>query len=371
LTWDEVGIITLTPNLVDSDYLGVGNAIGTTSENIGRFIPDHFRVTPGNVVNRHLSNCTPTSSFTYVGEPLSVGSFGLIAYNAATTPAPTRNYMSDFAKFDGSTISNFGFGAVDLLDVTLPLAATAFALGSSPGQIDLISSSQQSGWSALSDNGTAAFSATLRLNRPNSPAPPYASFNIGIEPVDSDGVTIRQADKNLDLTAPADGVNDTVLIGNTKLRYGRLRLHNAYGSELLPVNVPVRAEYWTGEGFRLNTEDNCTSFLPSAVSLTAASPSTTISAAVTGSNIVLSGGLSRIPLSRPTSGSAENIRLCVDLYADVSPGVTCVSTASANMPWLQGRWHPNSTLYDDDPLARVTLGVHRTPRKIIHRREMY
>ena len=57
--WSEVGIITFTPGIGDSNYLGAGDVTGTASGNVGRFTPAYFditTVTPG---------CN--STFTYGG----------------------------------------------------------------------------------------------------------------------------------------------------------------------------------------------------------------------------------------------------------------------------------------------------------------
>ncbi len=47
-------------------------------------------------------------------------------------------------------------------------------------------------------------------------------------------------------------------IGATGVAYGRLWLNNAYGSEMLPLPVPVQVQYWSAAGWRMNSYDSCT-----------------------------------------------------------------------------------------------------------------
>ena len=69
-SWPEVGIISLTPRLASGAYLGTADVVGTAVDHVGRFIPDHFELTTGNIIDRagleDLTGCS--SDFTYIGE---------------------------------------------------------------------------------------------------------------------------------------------------------------------------------------------------------------------------------------------------------------------------------------------------------------
>ena len=218
-TGDCITSTTSDNNLADTLVGGkYGCHIGNkTAVAFGRFIPDHFVVTPGSVINRVLANCPVASTFTYAGEALQAKDFKITAYNGLATPTVTGNYSGLFARFDGAVIGNFGFGAVDLADSSAPMTASAFGNSASPGDIGLVSSSGS--WGV--GTGVGTFSANLKLNRSAAPGGPFESFRLGVAPVDLDLVTIRAGDKNLDLNAPADGVFDKVLIGSSKVRFGR------------------------------------------------------------------------------------------------------------------------------------------------------
>src|SRR2546425_867884 len=231
--------------LVGGSYgCSFGNSVASAP--IGRFRPDHFIVTLGTLTNRQALSCAPASTYTYEGEQLRV-TFTLTARNGLGTPAITQNYTttSGFAKLDGTVYANFGFGAVDLADATPPLAATALTAR--------VSSGTSSGtWVG----GIGSFTVDLAVSRA-SPDGPFESFRLGVLPADTDGVTLRAADLNLDTSVPADS-NDRVLVGSSKIRFGRLAIRNANGSQLVPLRVPLETQYWNGTVFVTNADDSCT-----------------------------------------------------------------------------------------------------------------
>lgn len=198
-SWDEVGIITLTPAVADADYLGAGNVTGTTSGRIGRFIPDHIDVS--------VTDACVAGAFTYSGQSMGLT---LSARNLA-----------------GNVTSNYNTTAA--LSRTVTLSATP-ALGSfSPPTVD----------KALFAGGTA--SATPGFSFTSAPSAP-ATITVGGQ--DSDGVALR---------ASTDvGTKQTLAV-----RSGRLYLANAYGSEFLPLPVIAQTQYWDN-GWRLNRLDSCT-----------------------------------------------------------------------------------------------------------------
>ena len=65
----------------------------------------------------------------------------------------------------------------------------------------------------------------------------------------------------------AAGTLPTLSPAGVSLRYGRLYLQNAYGSELLALPIPVEAQYWNGSYYTVNTDDSCTAFPASSISM--------------------------------------------------------------------------------------------------------
>jgi hypothetical protein len=346
--------------LVGGSYgCSFGNSVASAA--IGRFRPDHFIVTPGTLTNRQALSCAPASTYTYEGEQLRV-TFMLTARNGLGTPATTQNYTttSGFAKLDGTVYTNFGFGAVDLADATPPLAATALTAR--------VPSGTSSGtWVG----GIGSFTVDLAVSRAASPDGPFESLRIGIIPADTDTVTVRAADLNLDTTVPADS-NDRVLVGSSKIRFGRLAIRNANGSQLVPLPVPLETQYWNGTAFITNTADNCTSI--AAANLALSNYTQNLNACETSLTVgAFASGRATAQLSAPGSANNGNVNLTANLGASGS-GTTCIGGSStavtgADRAYLQGNWTGGN--YDQNPSARATFGVFKGAEEVIFVRENF
>lgn len=279
----------------------------------GRFIPDHFALTPGSL--------TPgCGSFTYYGQDFTTA-FTLTAQNAANLT--TQNYAGGFAKLD-------------------PSFWTGYAFAASSGSLVQGGSNPSGTWNA----GQAAISASQRITRVAAVSPQApASVTITAKPTDSDGVT---------LAVPA-AVNAVPALQ----RFGRLRLTNALGSELLDLPVPLTAEYWSGSAFLGNSDDSCTPVSPpaSGTGLTFYAPPDTarnrLAAGETTATVSASGhlvaGNGRLRLSKPGPGNF---------------GFVDVQVAAPT--WLRYNWggcqgQSQNSLFDDHPCARASFGTSKSP----------
>ncbi|HLF23324.1 MAG TPA: DUF6701 domain-containing protein, partial [Burkholderiales bacterium] len=103
LGWNEVGIIQLTGQIADNDYLG-GGAVPNlyASANIGRFSPAYFDIT-------RVHGCV-AGAYTYAGVvPGTAGQAFTVTATARTVAgAVTLNYHSAFGFAKDTTISNAG-----------------------------------------------------------------------------------------------------------------------------------------------------------------------------------------------------------------------------------------------------------------------
>ena len=113
-----------------------------------------------------------------------------------------------------------------------------------------------------------------RFARAASPDGPYDALAIGVKTVDAtDGVNLTALDMNAATTgncATGSTCDARQLGGNlttTAVRYGRLRLQNANGSELLAMPIPIEAQYYNGNGFTTNVLDNCTTITAANVGI--------------------------------------------------------------------------------------------------------
>ncbi len=372
LSYNEVGSIRIGGGDATGTY-AVTNYLGASSVNvpllsddvIGRFIPDHFALSAPSLATRaDLTACT-NSSFTYMDEPFQI-QFTLTAQNASN--ATTQNYQGSLAFLNPTSASwtstglgtagSFGLGAIngtENLSTRLSLSGTA----------------SETGWV----NGSNTITANVKLTRATTsglPTGPYEALRIGVAPQDTDNVKTT----GLSLDADSSGTAERVLLNaaGTSVRFGRLKLFNAFGSASSSLSVPVQAQYWTGKSWLLNSADSCTPIPATAVAKSGyvnhqgvTTTAWTVSAG-TVSNLV--NGQGSIVLSKTPAAGTGSVNVCVDLGTDPAGGVSCAATSAA-MSYLQGKWAPG-TSFDNDPSARATFGVYSPEtKKTIHVRELF
>ena len=352
-TWNEVGIITLTPSIADGDYLGAGDVTGTTSGNVGRFYPNHFVLTSGVIANRSDLTCAPASTFTYMGEPMLL-TLTLDAQNASNVTA--QNYVGSFAKLDGATASKWitlgsndslGLGAVD---GTNALSARLAISGTPSGS-----------WAT----GTGTLTAPVVFNRGATVDGTFDNLNLGIAPQDADGVTLLSGAFNLD--ADLNTISERRQAATSKVRYGRVRINNAYGSQLLRLRLPVTLQYFNGSGWVNNLDDMCSTLAANNFAYTFTG---NLVACETAGTLIGSAPNFSLSLVAPGNGNEGNVDLTLNL-GTASVGNTCVSVGGAgsaetprNQAWLI---LPSGA----NPAARATFGVYKGTNEFIYLRESY
>jgi MSHA biogenesis protein MshQ len=323
VTGDCITSTTSNNNLSDVLISGkYGCSIGNTATaSLGRFIPDHFALTQGAATPA----CSP--SFTYFGQDGFSTGFTLLAQNSANNT--TQNYQGSFAKLGLTAWNGFNFSS-DSLPVGSSLSGSATAPTGS--------------WSL----GSATVSAKHQVSRPTA-LTGETSIVVKTAPVDTDGVTMAA-------TAVAPG---------TPLRYGRLNLQNAHGSELTQLPISLTAQYWNGSAFVTNTDDNCTpitppinggglTFYPEA---TAGNQGNHLSAAETTASVSATGKLvagdAQLKFTAPGAGN--------DGYFDIS---------YTPPNWLKFDWN---TLIagEESPSGRISFGIYKGNTSQIFLREVY
>ncbi|BDT70717.1 hypothetical protein os4_02240 [Comamonadaceae bacterium OS-4] len=204
----------------------------------------------------------------------------------------------------------------------------------------------------LWNQGQVSIADSFAFSKLTTPDGPYDSFRIQAAVTDADGSTL---------------IGPTTATGTTRIRYGQLRVGNAYGSELLPLPIPVEARYWNGSAYVLNTLDSCTAFAASAIqmgSYTENLNNCETQLSPTSSQTLAAGRLSSLQLSKPGKGNSGSVLLTLNVAATpVASATTCVSATAtpataANMPW-----------FGTNPAARATFGKYRSP--LIYLRENY
>jgi MSHA biogenesis protein MshQ len=285
----------------------LGQAVAGQSAVLGRFSPHHLET----VTTTH--GC---GTFTYSGQPITIVT--VKAMDGAVAASVTPNYKGAFARQvtlsdgNGSTAGAFSANVI---------AAASFSAGSATA------------------------------------APVFTFATPKTAPL---ALALRASDGEVSSSGFTEGA--------AGIRSGRLRLLNAYGSELLDLPVSLEAQYWTGNYYVTNTADNCT--VVPASSIIMENYLKNLNACETQlspvGNLVLSGGKPPAPpglkLTKPGSGNAGSVNLRVNVGATPA-GKTCIGAAESNataagMPW-----------FGADPSSRATFGIYKTP--VIYMRENY
>lgn len=276
LTWGEVGNINLNAALTSGNYLagGLVTASGTSATST-QFIPEHYTteiVSAGSVPMvcpdaTCPANAVGASGMVYSGQPFTVK---VTAKNLSG--ATTSNYQNAYAQ-----------------DVTLSgVSATAGNL-SNP--------------LLLAGNFTAGVATTTSLPAFTfTAAGPAAPANVAIHAV---GTGVSSA-----IVSAVAGES------SLKVAYGRIKLPNAYGSELLPLTLSASAQYFGATGWTNSLTDNAT-VLGLAANYVVGTGSTT----PTPQNGTITGGRLAIQLSRPGVRGVAMIVPAAHAYMGLVSGV--------------------------------------------------
>lgn len=367
----------------------------------GRFVPDHFEIDSATLNNRAETACASRNhdGFTYMGEPIQLA-FLLTAKNSADST--TVNYdtskvdsnSTSWARLSGATAANWiastGGSSVSSASLNLWGANLVTPITTFPSGRILVNGGVVGSCGVPSGSfaaGVGSFSACVQLARGTSPDGPYDQFTLGVAPEDADKVTPKKKAQDgtwvdvWDLDTDGDGTYERLAFPATKERFGVLRLLSAYGSELLGLNLPMQALFYTEGGFQTNVDDNCTTVGTANVAATTLGVSALSSSL---SKLQLSKGQGYLAFTTPSSASARvsgSMDVALDLGNVGDSFNTCVTSLQgsttvtpASMPWLRGFWGPatscrNAAAYYQDPNARLRFGSSKAP--FIYMRERY
>lgn len=345
--YSEAGAFTM--KLVDTSFASVDVSDSSDAErfiesavfDVGRFVPDHFDLGTANTPKFKTFNdatCTPRS-FTYIGQP-----FGFVTAPQATIAAKNAS---------GATTANYRGGlwrlaAADLTQTysyTLTPASTPGLDISQIGAPTVAAGSDGTGSTMANSSGLLAF--TRSSTTPLAPFTAAIDLSMSVADSSENGVT---GNGIIGTGTPASFSSIAFDSGNA-FRYGRIRLANAYGSELLDLPIPMGPQYWNGTAFVNNAADACTRFAAADFSL--GNYQLNLGAGET--TVSISGGLpANLRLTKPGAGNNGSVDLILNLGA-------------IGKAYLQGKW--SGTTFTENPMARATFGIHKTP--LIYFRENY
>ena len=333
LTYSEVGIMEL--HGVMNDYLGGGEGVSGRSGAVGRFIPDHFRAAVEND-GEFANACT---GFTYIGQLFGYASgeepeLKITAENY--TGATTQNYRDGFVKLTSAQPPQ--------VKVDMP-ASDSSQHGVAAGNPLLnVTVSADAPTLDANDDGTLTFKLGsddkfTYLKEGNALVAPF-STDLAIEVAQ-----IKDSDAVEAINLPGDATFNPAAVTQ---RFGRLRVINAHGSELLPLDMHVVAEYFDGNTFVPASDDNCT--------------------VLDSTNFTFTSHPGTIP--SPQVGSWSNGGITLQWHnPPYDPGYVDVDIDLSAQPWLQFDWD-NDGVYDDSPVdKRATFGIYKGSEHIIYLRE--
>lgn len=374
-TYDNVGAFQL--QLVDSSFAGVdasdttgdctaaGRYVCSASIAVGRFVPDHFAVSYN---TPEFGTACSAGNFSYLGQAFNyrvtaVPVITVLAENAANNP--TTLYSGSWWRITGGSLTGKSYTAASGTLDTSGITGT-----------DPVISDAGSGSGSLSfSSGTGLF-----FTRATPVAPFDAEISLAINVIDADGVAYASNPARFGAASAGNGMafsDGNALTANDKqMRFGRLRVGGASGSQLLPLRVPVEAQYWNGTFFVTNVADTCTTLVAGNVGLgnyigNLGAGETTVTAVTS----PLSAGRGAITLSAPGNGNNGSVDVAVNLgagaTADACPAAPPFTPAAAagNKTYLRGNWCNPPGTYTKDPAARVRFGIQRSSDEAIYIRE--
>lgn len=327
--------------------------------------------------------------FTYMDEPLQLA-LALEARNAAG--GKTLNYDSaiGLAKLDNSSLTgtannswalsgvvNNLYGVANCRAVfsgvntsyspagcaSAPAAPyTASAARVSPSNPSAVT------WTA----GATSLTTNVTLKRASLPDGAFdfanGTFALGIWPKDGDGIAFLSANDGLSLLNAAKSLDtdavagaDVVAVGVADMRFGRLWVGNAYGSEKGIPPIPYEIQYYNGRAFVKNTLDVSTALTAANFGLGNYQGSVTLAnlpvTAVTLGAFSTGGGSVSLSPAPNAAGSVDIVaklgsalNMCPTSWVPAYPSGTPFAAS-----YLQGKWCGSG--YTKDPVARATFGI--------------
>lgn len=323
LSWSEVGKMGLKAKL--TDFLGSSLAVegGTACDAIGNFIPHHF----------HVALADPAAKFYYSSQP-----FGVVVTARNKGKGTTSNYNKATGLSQAVTLSAW--------------KEDGSAANPGPGVIS-----------------AAAIGADDFENGVARPKPAYA-----LTPPPPAPLKVRVRASNAQVTSKDQADAEQAL---PLIRFGRLRIANRFGSARAKLALPVMAEYWSGNSWVLNTDDDSTVVPFTAFVLrpnTQASALAALAVPKPDKDLAIKAGMGELILQPGKDSGAGWVDVVFNL-GETKTDSSCLAlpkpdSTGAKLPWLRSLNNACATTYTVDPYARATFGVFAPEsRRIIHIRE--
>lgn len=352
--YSEVGLLNL--DVQDSNYGNASIAIPATAINMGRFTPEHFKQTVVQHGLLHTACGTRTSFAAYTGQKdETTSSRGAISYLANPILAITaynkqgnitQNYYEDS---DGSVNDYMKLYGTDI-GIAVP-TSDQVATGVNSNILPLTANMNTG---VLSQNDLTALPSVVAL--PKGVLHYQLSGNDNFYYNRSANALVGPFTSDIDFSVAAIADTDTVNVTTTvdaspagvEIRFGRLVLDNSFGPETVNLPQPMRLEHFDGSAFTVSSDNSCTSYDASKITLSNMGVDPALTSVLGGAGNFLSGKTQAIELQAPGVGNQGQIGVIYEAY-----------------DWLKHDWDNDGSY--DDPSAVATFGVFRGNDRVIYR----
>lgn len=355
MNWNEVG--TLSFDAFQNNYFNrTGFNIPSTTTSVGRFYPAYFSIT-NTLWDYPVNQGSSEGTYSYMAQPFDDVNFEVTAHS-----------------YSGSTVTNYGLFNTNLKASFLLTGDYNDRLNIAPSDLDNTHWSDanwetpnfsngviwsRKGASALAGNTTTKEDGPFNMSgNPNSVTTALGLKISGVDPVSFD-------------------LNQTVLeqelLDQPDVRYGRMVLDSVGTSVGKSVTIPLRVEYWNGNGFVISDSDNATTFNGANYCKQTIwpDPSSSSGSTLSGSNLSgINSGVDKHNLEAIADTNnadlREQVRFWLKLTEDEASSNCSSGSPTNEQPWLQYNWRGQG---DEDPSTVVTFGIYRGNDRIIFRGE--
>lgn len=348
LSWQEVGSLNLK-----SDAVYFGENLQQDIQTIGRFYPKYF------VQDTNEWIVADQNNVAYLSQPYDSAIHRV--YPMAAGQSDTAKALNNYRFF--SSILQAKFGVLDDSNVD-----NDFLLDTTSGTWD----TSRVNWLLDDDNAMLKRHMTGNVSRKDRP------FNTsdGNATVTNFGLTVTGTDP-VSFTDTDPVTSSAAFPVQPPARYGRMALDDIGGNSGATLTIPLRAEFWNGSDFEVNTDDDKSTFNGAnyCKQVIWHSEGKTTTNALFNGNGTVSDGEDDINASQNTAVGADSPREQARLWLRMDDGnpskksgendISCLGSNEGQL-WLRYNWRQ---LGDEDPSTVVTFGIYRGNDRVIYRGE--
>jgi MSHA biogenesis protein MshQ len=162
-----------------------------------------------------------------------------------------------------------------------------------------------------------------------------------------------------DLDTDAIAGNDHTKVPRTEVRYGRMKLSSAYGSELLKLPITVTAQYWNGSNYVTSSTDSVTTLNATTVS------------SLNWTYLTPGNWQKLSPVSTWAAGSTSVVPATASVAFDKGVGSFTLTAPGAGKAGSVDMTTNAPSYLSNATSARATFGVYKGPNEFIYLRENY